>query len=356
MFLKNIKNYIFVFLLITSCYSLTLRKSTELSYVSELDVYCDDAIKEPNDSIFIIASYNVENLFDDIEDSYEYKDYSKKTSNYSKEFFLKKIDNIKKVLSDLNADIVGLQEIESKRAISELFSNVKDLNYKCYAIADKPQFTIVKNAIISRYKILSAYGYRTISDVRNILLAKILVNKDTLIVFVNHWKSKVAPESERIKIAQIERKIIDSIIKLNPNAYIISLGDFNTNYDDNESDVIAGDAFNYKPVIGLRDILLKDSILIDLWIEIPESQRGSHYFRNKWGTLDHILVSKSIFESNGKIKYIRNSFNVFKAYYLLNDEGIPYRWQVEFEGDKTIHLGKGFSDHLPIYAKFKIMP
>ncbi len=350
------KNCIFICFLITSCSSLTLRKSAELNYVSELDVYCDEAIKEPTDSIFIIASYNVENLFDDVEDGYEYKDYSQKTSNYSKEFFLKKIDNIKKVLNDLDSDIVGLQEIESKRAIAQLFENVKEIGFKCYAIADKPQFTIVKTAIISKYEILSAYGYRTIPNVRNILLAKILVNNETLIVFVNHWKSKRYPESERIKIAQIKRKIIDSIIKLNPNAYIISLGDFNTHYNDNESDVIVGDAFNYKPVIGLRDILLKDSILYNLWVEIPENQVGSYYFRSNWGTLDHILVSKSIFKGNGKIKYMRNSFNVFKVNYLLTEDGIPYRWQIEFEGDRTIHLGKGFSDHLPIYAKFKVVP
>lgn len=342
---------ILLFLILSSCSTIKLTKFEEKNF-EQLDVNCIENSKK-NDSILIVASYNVENLFDDVENGYEYKDYSQKTSNYSKEFFLKKIENIKKVLSDLNPDIIGLQEIETKRAIEELFNHIKDLNYKCFVIADKPQFSIVKTALISKYKIIKAIGYKTIPEVRNILLAQILVNKDTLLIFVNHWKSKIGPESERIKIAKIHRKILDSLFNINPKMKIISLGDFNTNFDDNESDVLEGDAFNYKPIVGLREFLIKDNYLYDLWNELRDKEIGSHYFKNKWGTLDHILISQSLLDTNSTIFYIKNSFNVFKRDYLLID-GIPYRWQVEFEGNFTIHLGKGFSDHLPIYAKFRI--
>jgi predicted extracellular nuclease len=340
-----------LFLTLISCSTIKLTKIEEKNF-EELEVNCIENSNK-NDSILIVASYNVENLFDDIEDGYEYKDYSQKTSNYSREFFLKKIENIRKVLSDLNPDIIGFQEIESKRAIEELFNYVKDLNYKCFVIADKPQFSTVKTALISRYKIIKAIGYKTIPNVRNILFAEILVNKDTLRIFVNHWKSKRAPESERIKIAKIHRRILDSLFSINPKMKVISLGDFNTNFDDNESDVIEGNAFNYKPVVGLRDFLTKENYLYNLWNEIGNREIGSHYFKNKWGTLDHILISQSLLDTNSTIFYIKNSFNVFRADYLLIG-GIPYRWQIEFEGNFTIHLGKGFSDHLPIYAKFRI--
>lgn len=340
-----------LFLILFSCSTLKITRIEEKNF-EELDINCIENLVK-NDSMLVIASYNVENLFDDIENGYEYKDYSQKTSNYSREFFLKKIENIRKVLIDLNPDIIGLQEIETKRAIEELFNSIKDLNYKCFVIADKPQFSIVKTALISRYKIIKAVGYKTIPNVRNILLAEILVNKDTLVIFVNHWKSKVAPESERIKIAKIHRKILDSLFSINPRMKIISLGDFNTNFDDNESDVIEGNAFNYKPIVGLREFLTNSNYLYDLWNEIKNKEVGSHYFKNRWGTLDHILISQSLLDTNSTIFYIKNSFNVFKADYLLVN-GIPYRWQVEFEGNFTIHLGKGFSDHLPIYAKFKI--
>lgn len=342
-----------LFIILSSCSTIKLTKIQEKNF-EELDINCvekENSIR--NDSILIVASYNVENLFDDVENGYEYKDYSQKTSNYSRAFFLKKIENIKKVLSDLKPDIIGLQEIETKRAIEELFNHIKELNYQCFVIADKPQFSIVKTALISKYKIIEAIGYKTIPDVRNILMAKILVNKDTLVIFVNHWKSKFGPESERIKIAKIHRKILDSLFNINPKIKIISLGDFNTNFDDNESDVLEGDAFNYRPIVGLKEFLTNKNYLYDLWNELRNKEIGSHYFKNKWGTLDHILISPSLLDTNSNIFYIKNSFNVFKADYLLI-EGIPYRWQVEFEGNFTIHLGKGFSDHLPIYAKFKI--
>ncbi len=340
-----------LFLTLFSCSTIKITRIEEKNF-EELEVNCIENSTK-NDSILVIASYNVENFFDDVENGYEYKDYSQKTSNYSRAFFLKKIENIKKVLTDLNPDIIGLQEIETKRAIEQLFNNIKDLNYKCFVIADKPQFSIVKTALISKYKIIKAIGYKTIPDVRNILLAEILVNKDTLRIFVNHWKSKIAPESERIKIAKIHRKILDSLFNINPKMKVISLGDFNTNVNDNESDVIEGNAFNYKPIVGLREFLTKDNYLYDLWKEVRYDEVGSHYFKNKWGTLDHILISQSLLDTNSTIFYIKNSFNVFKAHYLLFN-GIPYRWQVEFEGNFTVHLGKGFSDHLPIYAKFKL--
>ncbi|MCS7245472.1 MAG: endonuclease/exonuclease/phosphatase family protein [candidate division WOR-3 bacterium] len=347
-----------VFIFLISCSALKLQTIEKES--EKLEVYCDEN-KYVEDTIITIASYNVENLFDDIEDGYEYKDYSKNTSNYSTEFFIKKINNIKKVLTDINPDIVGFQEIENKRALSKLFENIKDLNYKCFVIADKPQFSTVKTALISKYEIIEAIGYKTIPDVRNILFAKISVNGNILYVFVNHWKSKKGPESERIKIAKIHRKIIDSLLKVEPDADIVSIGDFNTHYDDKQSDVIEGNAFNYKPIIGLIDILkttgnidsLKYGYLYNLWYDIPKEERGSHYYKGNWGTLDHILISKGLLDTIG-ISYIKNSFRVFKASYLLDEAGIPYRWQVEFEGDRTIHLGKGFADHLPIYAKFKL--
>ena len=63
---------------------------------------------------------------------------------------------------------------------------------------------------------------------RDILKVKLLVNNKPLIIYVNHWRSKRAAESKRIKYALALKRDID---KQKNNDYII-LGDLNSNYNE----------------------------------------------------------------------------------------------------------------------------
>ena len=67
---------------------------------------------------FKVASYNVENLFDLKHDGTEYREYIPNTkSNWNKKTYNIKLKNISKVINELDADIIALQEIESKKAL-----------------------------------------------------------------------------------------------------------------------------------------------------------------------------------------------------------------------------------------------
>lgn len=66
--------------------------------------------------------------------------------------------------------------------------------------------------------------------------------------------------------------------------------------------------------------------------------RGTYYFRNLWGYLDHILVSPNL------TPYTEERIEVGDFPFLLTEKGTPWR---TFQG--PVYKG-GFSDHLPIWV------
>ncbi|MBT8348680.1 MAG: hypothetical protein KJP24_04375, partial [Sulfurovum sp.] len=59
----------------------------------------------------------------------------------------------------------------------------------------------------------------------------------------------------------------------------------------------------------------------------------------------------TLFDQKG-IDYVNNSFKVFRKEYLFTKKGYINRWQYK----KGKHRGKGYSDHLPLYAYFDRQP
>ena len=313
---------------------------------------------------FKVAAYNVENLFDLRFSGNEYVEYIPNGRyGWNRYIYQKKLNNISKVIYDLKPDIISLEEIESSQALLDLRNSLKrrGLFYRYYAIADKKD-TTVKVAIFSRLKIIKTrelqvgYGDRY----RDILEVKVDINGYPLLIFANHWKSKSAPESERIKYAKALRKRIETISKNQP--YII-LGDFNSNYNEyitflkdrklNNTHGKTGINQILKTTINGKMVTLSDlkrdcSLLYNLWLELPNTLRYSYIYHGEKDTIDNILLPCSMFDNKG-IDYVKNSFSVFKPPYLFKNGSI-YRWQKA--GGYGKFSGKGYSDHLPIYALF----
>lgn len=157
-----------------------------------------------------IATYNVENLFDLKKSGHEYSEYIPFTkSAWDERSYKAKLKNLSRVIRDIDADIIALQEIESKRALEDLKYQLKrdGLYYRYAKIADKKDTTI-KVALLSKIpfvytkELVVGYSY----SFRNILEAKLKVGKEDLYIFVNHWKSKAGPESQRISYAKALKK------------------------------------------------------------------------------------------------------------------------------------------------------
>jgi len=303
---------------------------------------------------FTVASYNVENLFDLIYNKTEYKEYIPNTKTWNKIAFNNKLNNISYTINELNADIIALQEIESKEALDTLLKKTK---YK-YSSFLKKQTNSVGVAILSKFPIISTKkievdNFDTHS--RDILKATINIKNKPLIIYVNHWRSKRASESSRIIYATKLKKEIDKLAK---NSDYIILGDLNSNYNEYETFKYNDKLNDTSNITGINQILnttingnyiLKNTINsfnqnvhYNLWLEILKKNRFSNKFKNRNSTPDHIIISSGLLD-NQNISYVDNSFKVFKPNYLYKNNKI-IRW--------NYRLKNGYSDHLPIYASF----
>jgi competence ComEA-like helix-hairpin-helix protein len=321
---------------------------------------------------FKVASYNVENLFDLILHGTEYPEFVPNAAfGWNKEIADIKYSNIAKVIKDLEADVVTLQEVESKEAFTSLRKKLKEIgtDYPYFALADS-KAAPVRCALLSKFPIIERKEIEVNVDneaARSILKATVDISGMPFIIFVNHWKSKKGPESMRISYAKTLKREID---KLGKDTDFILLGDFNSNYDEYRTFRNRTRLNDTKDITGINHILntIQDSAMVDekmlteqhendylynLWLEISAAKRWSYIFDGKKESPDNIIVPKALYNNKG-ISYDDNSFDKFQPDYLFKDKTI-YRWQMAERG-RGKHLGKGYSDHLPIFANFSTEP
>ena len=182
-------------------------------------------------------------------------------------------------------------------------------------------------------------------------------------IFVNHWKSKRGPESKRIPYGKALSKVIK---KLKPSTDYLIIGDLNSNYNELNSfkksqkfnDTQGVTAINHflKTIHGKKlntyDYFKKrpDLVHYNLWMELNYKDRWSYLFRGRNNSLDHIIIPKALIDNRG-IDYIRKSFKRFMPSYLVKKRKI-FRWKFSKRGGYKHHIGKGYSDHIPIIAQF----
>ncbi len=309
---------------------------------------------------FSIATYNVENLFDLQKQGSEYKEYIPNTkSKWNKYNFNIKLNNTIRVINDIDADIIALQEIENKQIMHLLQKKMPRYTFKSFAKYKKSSVGIgilSKIKIISNKKIDVKFRNKTY---RPILETTFELDKIRFKIFNNHWASKRVPESYRIKFAY---NLQNRLKQLSHDYDYILLGDFNSNYNEYKTIIKDKKLNNTSSITGINHILnttknkkfitfddiLKDKqkVHYNLWLETQALNRFSAKYKNRNITPDNILLPASLFDTK-KISYIPNSFRVFKAKYLFQKQKI-IRWKMY----KNIHKGYGYSDHLPIIAKF----
>jgi len=328
---------------------------------------------EGNITSFTVASYNVENLFDMAPNGSEYPEYIPNFKGWDERAHSTKLANTAKVIKDMNAEIVALQEIENENALKELLAQLKKegAEYPYFEIT-KNEKTAVQNAVISKFKILS---YKELSIKgqyrdRPILKATLQIGKNELIVYANHWKAKTGPESKRLEYADT---LAADIKGLASGTDFVALGDFNSNYNEMESFAndrklndtkgftginhiikTAKSAIGQKPTMaGKVDVMANQGgeYLYNLWMELPKYERVSEWFGREKNTPDNIIIPKAMFDKQG-ISYEDESFKVFAPPYLLKN-GRAFRWEAAGKS-KALSVPQGYSDHLPVLAKFRI--
>lgn len=315
---------------------------------------------------FKVATYNVQNLFDAHYVGTEYEDYTSK-HNWTKRMVEIKLNHTAEVICDLNADILGLQEVENSAILHRLMKRLEKVGcaYEYSAITHKSGAPI-QVALLSRYPIIKQRDLQVGFEerVRNILEVEVDVKGHPLTLFVNHWKSKAYKgfESKRIRYA---KALMSRLEKMPGGKEYIILGDLNSDYnaylslEEKLNDTNGKTAFNDVLQTKKGEFLVEEyempgaskGIHFTLWKELPLEQRWSHKFYGKKSSLDHIVLPRHMFDGRG-VDYVNNSFKVFKRSYLFTKRGYINQWQ--YKNGK--HRGKGYSDHLPLYAYFDLKP
>lgn len=330
---------------------------------------------DSNITSFTLASYNVENLFDMVPNGSEYPEYVPNFKGWDERAHSTKLANTAKVIKDMNAEIVALQEVENENALKELLAELKKngVEYPYFEIT-KNEKTAVQNALISKFKIVS---YKELSIKgqyrdRPILKVTLKIGKNELIVYANHWKAKTGAESKRVEYAET---LIADIKSLPKGTDFVIAGDLNSNYNEFETFVNNKKLNDTNGITGINHILKTIKIsagqkptmaskvdvmadqngeyLYNLWMELPKYERVSEWYAKDKNTPDNIIIPKAMFDKQG-ISYEDESFRVFSPPYLLKN-GRAFRWEREGES-KKFSVPQGYSDHLPILAKFRVGP
>jgi len=327
---------------------------------------------------FSVAFYNVENLFDYEFDGKEYPEYRPDPQNWNQQMFDKKYDNIASVIAALNAGIIALCEVEDRDALNHLADVLKKkgCTYQHRAIIDTFSGSNTHPAILSRYPVKKSVLHPIYLagnlPTRGILEADIDIKGVPLKIFVNHWPSKKHPESFRLAAADTLASLLS---KLPKQCDYLLLGDFNSDYNEFSTFTTFGHN-DTRGITGINTRLgttqpasdattrnrFEDEVLqspnpshYNLWLELPDAIRMSYVYKGNRQTPDNILIPPALFDTNG-VAYIDNSFNSFTWGSRLLKNNRPIGWQMRYAQKRKFHIGEGYSDHLPIVAKFTTAP
>lgn len=242
-----------------------------------------------------IATYNVENLFDGVNNGNEYPDFKIGKSNWNNAQYLKKISNITDVIKSLDADIIALQEIENEGVIKKLAGMSGYENY-AFSISKNSPFGV---GILSKIKFVGTKEFN-IKEIktRNILRADFEIEGAQFSLFTTHFLSMANSERDR----KINAKFLARSVDGAKNAII--LGDFNSEYSPR----------------SLLEPMVKEQNLVNLWKFIGARDRSSHISGR---AIDHILLGEWFFD-NGNLSYKDGSFGVFKSRLNKSDHSPVY--------------------------------
>lgn len=140
---------------------------------------------------------------------------------------------------------------------------------------------------------------------RKPLVGEFKFHNKKIFVIANHFNSKGgdqgldsrfqqparSSEEQRTKQAAVEQAFVAKLLAADPNARVVSVGDFND--------------YQFSPALAT---LTKDGVLRDLVNSLPENERYSYVFQGNSQVLDHSLVSPALKHVEYDVVHINSEF------------------------------------------------
>ncbi len=314
-----------------------------------------------------IVFYNVENLFDTINDpevlDEEFTPEGPKKWNSAK--YNKKLSNLERVFFDMSAAdksypaVIGVSEIENRTVLEDLISTAKMLpgNYRIVHY-DSPERRGVDVAFLYRPEEFKLEGDKAVTTIipgrpdfktRDILTMWGTIDQEPFFFMVAHWPSRLGGKERseylRMAVGAQMRQIADSVRAASPNTKVIMMGDFN----DDPTDKSIAESLGAK--MKRKD--LKEGDYYNPYGTMLKAGLGTLAYGDAWNIFDNIIVSDNLVNGDkDKLQLQRGANskydgNIFKPHYIIQKEGqfkgYPLRTFIgnNFQG--------GYSDHLPVY-------
>lgn len=286
-----------------------------------------------------IMSWNVQNLFDGVDDGKEYDDFSVEDGLWSDKLYKLRLKNIVKIIELNSPDIIGFQEIEGSVILQDIKNSLPEYIY--HVATDEPG--AIQLGFLSRYPIIKTgliTPYSERSRLRSLLEINLDINGSGLIIINNHWKSKRGAFSEDLRIKS-SLALKKRLVELSDKEVVI-LGDLNENYNEYQKVYKSFDtALMYRESGSGLTITEGDVESDELYTVWPDSEvSGSYRYKGEWESIDHFLLNKKLMDREN---FYFSEFFVDNRSLLINNSGDVKKWNTDF---KT-----GYSDHLPIILK-----
>lgn len=316
-------------------------------------------------NIRTIAFYNLENLFDTINDltiNDEASPMMKLKTNRSKVYW-DKIDKLGSVIAQIGKDkaktspaIIGVSEVENLSVLEDLVKSdhISKMNYGIIHY-DSPDKRGIDVALLYQKKYFKPVHHEVYNPniyrnnfkvyTRDQLLVSGYLDNELVHIIVNHWPSRSGGEAKsrplREKAAYQNTKIIAQIREKEPNAKIITMGDFN---DDpiNSSFKKVLKTKSRKRNVGKNDIY-------NPYEDLHRRGFNTLAYRDNLNLFDMILISSPLLDK-GEKDY--STYKMFKAMIFnkrfLSDKKGQYKGYPFRSFSNGAYTG-GYSDHFPVY-------
>lgn len=302
-----------------------------------LFVSCACSPEEKTDGIKIVQ-WNVQNVFDNIDDGTEYDEY-KSSGHWSMSLFELRLQNINTVFSysELkDADIIVLNEVENENVVKAIMKlkAFRSGNFKYYVVA-KEEGGAISTAVISKYPI-DEVRLHAVDECRPVIETKINVGFGFYLLAC-HGKSRKEGVKEtssiRLELGKTLRDTSESILAKDSNAIVAIAGDFNEDWKDENvfGRIGSGIVFRDNPLLisGNENTGAWYCFWLDETLNLPDT--GSYYYNGEWSCFDNILLFGG---SPGECGVVNSGI-------LRKSDFTPNAWI----RDPAI----GVSDHFPVY-------
>ncbi|MCF8321693.1 MAG: endonuclease/exonuclease/phosphatase family protein [Flavobacterium sp.] len=332
-----------------------------------------------------VAFYNFENLFDTINNANNDDDWTPKgNERWTSKKYNQKLKNLSRVLVQIGTNdqhkqaptFIGGSEIENRGVLEDLVKQPQLVSSDYGVIHyDSPDKRGIDVALLYQKKYFKPTSFINIplliyrnkeadykkksieetddeNDIdknetdnlkrvytRDVLLVTGFLEGEEINILVNHWPSRAGGERKsspfREAAGKLNKKIMDSIYKMNPKAKIILMGDLN---DGTRNQSI-------KMGIGAKS---KKSDVRQFGIYNPFEQmekegNATLYYRDSGHIFDQIMVSESLIQKDySRFQYWKAG--IFNKSFLIQKTG-------QYKGYPIRHSANeiGFSDHFPVY-------